>query len=55
MASWPPANPQPIDWDAYRLSIASLADQEAAAAAKAEQEAATSTRKRTTKPEPVNG
>jgi len=51
MSSWP-TNPQPVDWDAYRLSVASLAEQ---AAAQAVQEP--TTRKRTPKPEaePING
>lgn len=51
MSSWP-TSPQPVDWDAYRLSVASLAEQ---AAAQAEQEVAPTTRKRTPKPEPTDG
>ena len=51
MSSWP-TNPQPVDWDAYRLSVASLAEQ---AAAQAEPEPEPTTRRRTPKPEPING
>ena len=53
MSSWP-TNPQPVDWEAYRLSVASLAEQQAAQAEKKPEPA---TRKRTPKPEAehVNG
>lgn len=53
MSSWP-TNPQPVDWDAYRLSVASLAEQ-AAAQAESPHQAAIATRKRTPKPEPTDG
>lgn len=60
MSSWP-TNPQPVDWEAYRLSVASIQEQQAAqaeqAAAQAESphQAAIATRKRAPKPEPTDG
>lgn len=47
MASWP-NNPQNVDWEKYRLSVASIQEQEAA---KAEQEPEPATRKRITRAE----
>ena len=55
MSSWP-TNPQPVDWDAYRLSVASLAEQAAAQAESPHQAAmAEPARKRTPKTEPTDG
>ena len=50
MASWP-TSPQPVDWDAYRLSVASLAEQAAAQADSPHQAAMAEPRKRTPKAE----
>ena len=50
MASWP-NNPQNVDWEAYRLSVASIQEQEAAAQAESPHQAAIAepARKRVTK------
>ena len=48
MSSWPVNVSAEVDWDAYRLSVASIQEQEAA---KAEQEPAPAARKRITKTE----
>jgi hypothetical protein len=51
MSSWP-TSPQPVDWDAYRLSVASIQEQQAA---QAEKESEPATRRRTPKSEATDG